>query len=136
MNDYTITMTKTVSREDIENICVTALEGGIGYWAQLNNANADWRAARKKHRDQPTAIVFARGLMDGIPMTFIDATGEVNDTWTMTIDDLLSGISQYYAGVDKKGHALGGSTLDFDDWDADHADCVFQLGIFGEEVFG
>ena len=136
MSDYTVTMTKSISREDIENICITALEGGIGYWAQLNNANADWRAARKKHRDQPTAIVFARGLMDGIPMTFIDATGEVNETWTMTIDDLLSGISQYYAGVDKKGHVLGGSTLEFDDWDAHHADCVFQLGIFGEEVFG
>jgi len=136
MNDYTITMTKTVSREDIENICVTALEGGIGYWAQLNNANADWRAARKKHRDQPTAIVFARGLMDGIPMTFIDATGELDETWEMTIDDLLSGISQYYAGVDKKGHILEHRTLHFDDWDIDHADFVFQLGIFGEEVFG
>lgn len=136
MTDYNVTITKTVSRADIENICITALEGGIGYWAQLDNTNADFLAAKEKHAGQTTSIVFARGLMDGIPMTFIDATGEVNETWTMTIDDLLSGISQYYAGVDKKGHVLEHHALHFDDWDIDHADFVFQLGIFGEEVFG
>ena len=136
MTDYTVTITKNVSRADIENICITALEGGIGYWAQLDNTNADFLAAKKKHPSQTTSIVFARGLMDGIEMTFIDATGESPETWKMNIHDLLAGIRQYYEGKDEMGHVLEHRVLHWDDWDIEHADLAFQLGIFGQAVFG
>ena len=42
-----LTIKKTLSEEEIADVITTAIEGGIGYWAYLNNDTREWADARK-----------------------------------------------------------------------------------------
>ena len=121
-----------LTAEDIEDIVVTALEGGIGYWACLNNIGEDWENAPK---DEAVSETAARLLMEGKKLEFLDE--EDRDTvWTMSLDDLLKGIKMFVEeGYDRYG-AFVHNEFDGCMFDAEGADIVFQLAMFGEIVYG
>ena len=112
-----------MTRTDLEDIIITALEGGIGYWACLDNTGSDFQNAPQ---EETTSETLARILFEGKSATFEDAE-DPSEKWDMTLAKLRDGIRLY---EEKHG------TIDMDMLDAEMADCIFQYGLFGELVYG
>lgn len=122
-----------VKKEDIENIVITALEGGIGYWACLVDddielSNYRQLSARKKLELSLSEVV-AMALIDGARIFFYDAeSGDDRTVWTLTLEKLLKGIERYIKKT---------SDLNYiDNMDASVADSIIQYALFEEVMFG
>lgn len=129
----TVTITRELTPAEIENIAVTAYNGGINYWAEVHGQSDEIRAT------YPDDFVL-------FWVTERDGGGERRDVTPKVIAD---GISRVIEGV--SGVAAGGVWAE-DKWqfeprlfadmedlaamDADEADWVVQLGLFGHLVFG
>lgn len=134
---------KELTEKDIKDILTTALEGGIGYWAELDCTDPAWAAARKrwskKTDERPCwCDVAFEVLNNGDAIRFIDAEAKDDDNPTedevflLTMAGLLKGC-QLWEEHSKKDLA---KTIDECDYDADDADLIIQWGIFGEIIFG
>lgn len=109
--------------EDIENIVVTALEGGINYWACLETE--PWFVEGQG----PVSTQVTQRLLNGKSIRFYDAEDmTTGDDWVLTLDKLLAGIKQ-----ELESEARNLSDIEFD---AANADCIIQYALFGELVFG
>jgi len=115
----------SVTGEYIEGIIVNALEGGIGYWACLDNTRPEWD---NKPENMPTACYATQLILEGKTLYFTDAESDEDeeDTWELNLYKLLSGIGQAMT----KG--IFPTSLDLD---ADDADCVIQYALFGKIIF-
>ena len=121
-----------LSEEDIEDIVVTALNGGIGYWACLDNSRPEFEGQGK---DDCVDAWTAKILMEGKKVVFIDEEDE-DEEYILTLEKLLNGIKLFVEnGYDRYG-AFKAGEIDLCNFDAECADCVFQLAMFGELVFG
>ena len=117
-----------IEDQDIEDIVVTALEGGIGYWACLDNTGAEFETAPK---DEPISITASKLLLARKELKFIDEQDD-NVEYILTIDMLLEGIKLWIEkGYDCYG-AVVGNLFDCGNIDAIGADMIFQFAMFGE----
>lgn len=126
-----INLTVRLTDEDIEDIVVTALEGGIGYWACLDNTSKEYEKAPE---DEPVSITATKILLNGGTIRFFDEEDD-DRPLDMDINDLREGIQKWIEGgesvtVDSDGR------LDLCDLDALGADCIFQNALLGEVVYG
>lgn len=119
VGEYTVT--KALTEKDIENIMVTALEGGIGYWARL--IMDDMFADRPK--GEPLSMWCVKLLLTGIGLTFQDAEDD-DERWVLSLEKLVKGIQEYADLHDD---------FDLEDFDADAADAIVQHALFGEVVY-
>ena len=81
--------------EDVTDIVVTALEGGVGYWACLDNTGKEFENAPS---DEPTAATCAKILLGGGELLFIDTElvdEEDAEKWNLSLEMLLEGIRLY-----------------------------------------
>lgn len=118
------------TEQDIQDIITTALEGGIGYWACLDDIGASG--------DAPISEQAADVLLTGGSLTFIDAEGDPDDPaterWTLTLEKLLNGFKLYF---EEGCHvAVEDNFVDTSYIDANDADCIVQFALFGEVVYG
>lgn len=130
-NEYLVEITKglKVTEEAVQDLVTTALCGGIGYWAKLDNSTDDFLNAPEQECIDETV---ARLLMERKTVKLIDEeNGEVHD-WTL--DELLRGIQKYCEGGYR--NIIGDDGLDMFNVDAEVADMIVQLGIFGKLVYG
>lgn len=119
-----IHVTYTISDEDLEDILITALEGGIGYWACLDNTGHDWE---KQPKETPTSVWAWKILNDGGTLRFLD---EEDDSAEYTLD-----MASFFSGIGlsiSKGVWSG----DMDGMDAVRADCIIQFAVFGDVIYG
>jgi hypothetical protein len=120
-----LTIPFTVTREDFENLMVTALEGGIDYWGYVHysgeynpskyGAFAEWLAGL---------------LWDGkIPNL------EVMD---VECDRTLGyfSIDRLFSNVNHPDFRMSWMQLLNETYDAHDADILFQSGVFNEVVYG
>ena len=143
----TFNSSHSLTEENILDIITTALEGGIGYWACLDNTDSDWEAARdqwiKEHatKDNPKpkpcyCDVAYQVLKNGKAIILIDDSYECEQesdgVYTITMDKFKEGCSKYvsYTGKDIK------KSIDESNFDADDADMIFQFAAMGEIVYG
>jgi hypothetical protein len=121
-NVYVIEFTKSqeLTEEDITDIVVTALEGGIGYWACLDNTGEEFENAPE---DEAVSETVARILLNNGSVFFEDEEAR----YELTLEKLLNGIEKY---------ARMNSGIDMDDLDADMADVIVQYAIFCEVIYG
>ncbi len=117
------------SDEDMENIVVTALEDGIGYWACLDNSDVeprDWGDWTKKPKDMPTSVYAWKIIQSGGTLHFLDAEDETAEYY-FSLVNLYTGISM----------AIGSGMWDgdIDILDSSVADAIFQYGLFGKLVY-
>lgn len=136
MRTYEITalriVTVKLTPQDVEDIVVTALNGGIGYWALLDNTGEEYK---KMGKDDCVDAWTAKILMDGGSVRLIDVDDD-DVTWELTLPKLLSGVKRYIErGMDTYGVFDAGNP-DLMNLDADGADTIVQLGLFDEIVFG
>lgn len=118
--------------EDVKDIVVTALEGGVGYWACLDNTGAEFSEAPG---DEAVSETVGRLLLEGKTVWFCDAEDE-GEVFSLTLEKLKKGIGLFVTeGYDIYG-AFDGDKVDMFDIDADRADIIFQLAMLGDIVYG
>ena len=126
MEDYNIEVNKkyTVTPQDIDDIMVTALEGGINYWCRKAEVVGEYLGEYAS--DQ---------ISRGGSLILYDA--ESSDNWELNLEKLLDGIQKaiednWFSDYD---WYVGGG-LDCCQIDGDVADVIVQLALFDEIVFG
>jgi len=124
-----------VPREVLENVCVTALEGGSNYWYYLSDGAVKLiRKAVPKNEDPYLSTAILKAILDhNVEVPISDAEDE---------DEVLGYISK--KTIQERIQKL--SEDDSSKWalereirgegDADSSDVVFQYLAMGEVVFG
>jgi hypothetical protein len=123
-----ITIQQSFTKNDLLNIMTTGLEGGIGYWACLNNDTPDFDEFDKLNMilsDKVAEILWRGGSVE---LFDTDYNYDDADKWELTLDKVVKGIIKFME-TDSK-------TFELDDLDALDCDKIIQYGLFGELVFG
>ena len=126
MNEFNIEIKKSikVTQEDIDDIMCSALEGGITYWCRKAKVVGEYLGEYASEQ-----------ISRGGTLKLYDA--EEDEVYELTLEKLLEGIKlavdgNYYDDYDW----CDGKTIDTCQVDAEVADCIVQLALFGEIVFG
>lgn len=119
-----------LTERDIETIMVNGLEGGIGYWAILNNSGENWV---DKPRNEPSSMWATKLLLEGKEVEFYDNEGELGEfeeeeTWYLTLENLIKGYDLNFK------HRRFDSNLE--EGDATTCDCIIQYALFNKIVYG
>ena len=130
--DVRLTTTVRFTLENIQDLMATALEGGIGYWACLDNTS---RAYEEAPPDEPVAITCANELWRGNDVCFYDV--ENDEKYVLTLTMLLNGFRLWYERGNDRYKAVGADgDVDWCQIDAPTADEIIQYAIFGQLIFG
>lgn len=123
MKKHSIEFTAKIelSDEDINDLMVCALEGGINYWC---------RSATAKLVPDGVEYDYLSDLISkgGVIELHNDETDEKHD---LNLSKFLNGVKWI---CEKRGFNSGEQLMD--NHDAEVADCIVQYGLFGEIVFG
>lgn len=116
--------------EEINDLIVTALEGGINYWCGkadiVKFPNGTFTGVSMENQSN---VRYASDVIGyGGKLTLTDAE-DVKTKWELDLPKMLKGIQMYC-----EAHNIAPSDL-MDDYDADTADSIVQYALFGEEVF-
>jgi hypothetical protein len=124
-----------VPREVLENVCVTALEGGSNYWYYLSEGAVKLiRKAVPKNEDPYLSTAILKAILDhDVEVPISDAEDEdevVGYISKKTIQERIQKLSKddsYKWALERELNGEG---------DADSSDVVFQFMAMGEVVFG
>lgn len=114
----------TLTQQDIDDIMVSALEGGINYWCREAEVVEEKRCAEWGHEQ----IAHDGGLI------LYDA--ESNDKWELTREKFLEGFKLWLENGGDKYGAVSNGEVDCGKIDAECADSIIQYAIFGEVIYG
>lgn len=119
--EYTVRLTT----ENVDDIMVSALEGGINYWCCEAAVVEERRCADWGHEQ----------IARGGALILHDA--ESNDEWTLDIEKFTKGFRLWLEnGDDRYGAVRDDGTVDTGELDSEMADLIIQYALFGEPVFG
>lgn len=125
--EFEYTVKRKITEEDITNIIVDGLEGGIVYWAMLHNDTEEFEKYYNT-TDLATAEIVAKILLNGGSVKITDNEEDVEAVYDLTLDRLLIGI--------QKNAEERPWDCDLENYDATTCDCIIQYAIFDEVVFG
>ena len=100
---FKVEVSVEVSRQTIEDIITTAVEGGINYWAVGTQRPSVWREEESSTEGPRRWFDIGYAVRRGLPLA----------------------VAEGYVGL----------PVDAGDVDADQADVIVQLGVFGEVVY-
>jgi len=120
-----ITIQQSFTKSNLLDIITTAIEGGIGYWACLNNDKPEF-----DEMNMPLSEKVAEILWRGGSVEFFDTDYDYDDAekWELTLDKVVKGLIKFME-TDSK-------TFELNDLDALNCDKIIQYGLFGELVYG
>ena len=126
MEDYFVTVDRKikVTQQDIDDIMVTALEGGINYWCRKAKVVGEYLGEYASEQ-----------INRGGTLILYDAEGD--ERYELDLEKLLCGIQQ--AIDDRWFEDYGwyeGDELDPCNIDADVADVIIQLALFDDVIYG
>jgi len=132
MKDFKVEIVQshTFSAEDLNDLVVAAIEGGINYWCgqaeKKRNADGSFFGIAKEDEDK---ITYASDLI-GYGGVLILHDAESDDKWELDAEKMLKGIKMH---CENRNIAL---TDLMDNHDADDADAIVQYAVMDEIVFG
>ena len=110
-----------LTQQDIDDIMVTALEGGINYWCRKAKVVGEYLGEYASEQ-----------ISRGGSLTLYDA--ESSDKWELTLEKFLNGVKLYF---EQGCHVqVEDNSIDAGDIDANDADCIVQFDLFEKVVFG
>ena len=113
-----------LTQEDIDDIMVGALEGGINYWCREAEVVGEYLGEYASEQ-----------ISRGGALTLYDA--ESSDKWTLDLEKFLNGVKLWLQnGDDRYGALQRDGALDTGEIDGEMADMIVQYAIFGEVQFG
>ena len=130
-----MTVEHTFTTENINDIIVTALEGGINYWCGSAEIVPTSNVEKFPEFEGVIAelnenVQYASDVIGyGGKLKLVDVEDE-EEVWELDIEKVLKGIEMYC-----KENGIAPNEL-IDNYDADSADSILQYGLFGELVFG
>lgn len=128
-DELEVTIKVRLTPNDIENIIVTAFEGGINYWASVPSTDFDGNNVREilggKPKDMPFSQWITHLLLNGKHVKVVDRE-DADEEFKLDLEAVKKGFAMM---VDKHN-------FDLDTFDADGADGVIQYGLFGKYVYG
>lgn len=129
-----ITISQTISREVLEDVFVSAIEGGSNYWYFLSDhAIAKIRRAIPKSEDPYIATAMLKAILDhDVKVEINDADNEDEIVGVITRGTMQSRL-QLLAESNNRW-ALEQHIRE--EGDADSADIVFQYLAMGEVIYG
>jgi hypothetical protein len=132
MKYSTINIDFDIHDNDIENIIITALEGGIGYWGCLLNEGKEFDEFYKDTKGLTTSEFVADLILNEKSVVLYDTELDFNDAekWELNLFKLLNGIKLYIINSNQINFPL------IDNLDANMADSIIQYALFGELVYG
>jgi hypothetical protein len=137
--DMKVTIERDLSTATCGDIAITAAEGGIGYWSVIDKYEFD--------RWCPTTDSYAGDCIE-VPEDFVfytitypDYAGPTTSEECLRKADITPALIRRGIQIALSTGGLRSDLLEqlhgpFDEIDSDVADCVIQLGCFGELVFG
>lgn len=140
MKEITINVPITLTQDLIDNITVSAIEGGIGYWGCITDVDTSQMSEEDRYLYENRNQLYKEGKNYMCLSTIISRGGVITlednedeeTTWRLDLDAIIRGCELYVKGHD---HGLT-PDFTFEDIDADHADVIVQLGLMGEVVYG
>ena len=128
-------ITTNVPREVLENVCVTALEGGSNYWYHLSSDAVKLiRRAVPKNDDAYLSTAILKAVLDHnveVPINNAEDEEEVLGYLSKkTIQERLQKLYQDDSSCWALQNELKG------EGDGDSSDVVFQYLVMGEVIFG
>ena len=116
-----VEMNIPVMLEDIDDIMVAALEGGITYWCDCAKVQGDYLGEYASDQIGRGGILLLHDMEE--------------DEWqTLTHEKFMRGLKMYLQNSDMS--VIDEGKLDCCQIDADIADQIVQYAIFGEVVYG
>ena len=119
-----ITRKIKITDEDIDDIMVSALEGGICYWCRKAEVIED-----EYYGEYASDQISRNGSL-----RLYDS--EEDEVYVLTLDKFLRGLQLAFEQGYYRSYWLDGDTLDTCQIDSADADVIVQLALFGEVVFG
>lgn len=118
VDSYTLRVQHCVPFEVLESIIITAVEGGSNYWAEFSDYCCEEGevSVRVRDREEPNTTVHLikpRAIMHGLTILFEEWP---NSTTAANVRQELTG--------------------DYGNVDANDADFILQLSVFGEPIYG
>ena len=107
--------------EDIDDIMITALEGGITYWCNRAEVVGEYLGECASEQ-----------ISKGGVLRLYDC--ESDEVYTLTLDKLLRGLSRYLC--DNYDRVVDEGRVDPGEIDAEGADCIVQYALFNDLVYG
>ncbi len=133
-----ITIKKEISFEMIENIIVTAIEGGSNYWYFLDLDKATNMPSREQNEEiVPLSIRIAQGVFNDpefrLPVFDIESQDEeeMEELGVLSRESMANGIK-----LAMSQYPQIWTNIESEDFDAGDADVLFQLAVMGDVVFG
>lgn len=118
-----VTKKLKIEQEDIDDIMVGALEGGINYW--VNKVDVVGEYLEEYASEQ---------ISNGGTLRLYDYEAEL--WYELTLEKFLKGIQKWYEdGCDRYNAVQNDGTLDCCNIDAGAADSIVQYAIFGEIIY-
>jgi len=135
-----VTRTATVTPQMLEDLLVTAIEGGTGYWACLGERTDPPIDNLYKQWDDPDTKPWAPHyislpMSEGGNIQILDAETTEDDEPEVLGDLNLPNLIK---GLRLMAKEFPGDFQEFidGDYDSNHADCFMQLAVMGEVVYG
>lgn len=117
-----IEMDVSITQQDIDDIMVTALEGGVCYWCRKAKVVGEYLGECASEQ-----------ISRGGSLILYDA--ESSDKWELTLEKFLKGVELYIKEGDRV-MVEDFKLVDYGELDAADADCIVQYALFGKLVFG
>ena len=115
----------SISDEDIDDIMATALGGGITYWCGQVKVEGEYLGELASDQISRGGVLHLH---------------DTEEDWWDTLDKekFVRGLSLYIVGIGLQNLTIKGGKLSLDcsKIDAAEADCIVQLAIFGDIIYG
>jgi hypothetical protein len=130
-------VTRTISREALENVFVTALEGGSNYWYTLSEkAITVVRTAVPKSQNLYFATAMLEAILDhNVEVPINDVEEEDDEDSVLGVISLATMNDRLQKLAESDDSWALDEVLD-EEYDSTSADVVFQYIVMGEVVFG
>ena len=125
--EFTYTVKKTITEEQIKDLIIDSMETGIVYWATLHNDTEEFEKYYNT-TDLTTSEIVAEILLNGGSVKITDIEEGEEPKFDLTLDRLIAGISK---NAEERPH-----DCDLENYDAITCDCIIQYAIYDEVVFG
>lgn len=130
--DLVVPFAVRVSRKDVADILCTAFEGGSTYWLRRVDEVRLVGAEGAYKSDVPSCGGALRLRFDDPKQE----EGNGKGRFTLRLDDVLRGIGLAMGPWRENGSGYSLAQICGDEADAETADVVLQMAVFGEVIFG
>jgi hypothetical protein len=132
MKYSTITIDFDIHDNEIKDIIITALEGGIGYWGCLLNEGKEFDDFYKDRKEISISEFVADLILNEKSVILYDTELDFNkgEKWELNLTKLLNGIKLYIINNKQINLPLT------DNLDSNMADSIIQYALFDKLIYG